>query len=57
MNTITFKVDRTMTLEYGSEKGYALCLDLTGDATNAQPPIAIKRMWQLKIGKNRRNSY
>lgn len=44
-NTITFKVDRTMTLEYGSEKGYALCLDLTGDATNSQPPIA---MFSLK---------
>lgn len=40
-NTIVFKVDRALTLEYGSQKGYALALDLTADKTSAQPPIAL----------------
>lgn len=38
-NTIVFKVDRALTLEYGREKGYAIALDLTGDKTSTQPPI------------------
>ena len=38
-NTIIFTVDRTFSREYGYEKGYALCLDLTADKTSAQPPI------------------
>ena len=38
-NFITFKVDRTFSREYGMEKGYCLCLDLTADATTAEPPI------------------
>jgi hypothetical protein len=45
-NTITFKVDRTFTREYGN-KGYCLCLDLTADKTSSQPPIA---MFTLKGG-------
>jgi len=53
-NTITFKVDRAMTLEYGSEKGYALALDLTADKTSAQPPIA---MFSLKGGDMISNKY
>lgn len=44
-NTITFKVDRTFSLEYGYEKGFALALDLTGHSTGAEPPIA---MFSLK---------
>jgi hypothetical protein len=39
-NTVTFVVDRTLTREYGTEKGYALCLDLTADKTTNQPAIA-----------------
>jgi len=39
-NTITFKVERALSREYGSEKGYCLCLDLTADKTSAMPPIA-----------------
>lgn len=39
-NTVTFKVERALSREYGSEKGYCLCLDLTADKTSAQPPIA-----------------
>lgn len=39
MNTITFKVDRTFSREYGQEKAYCLCLDLTADATSNEPPI------------------
>ncbi len=46
-NTITFKVDRTFSREYGFEKGYCLCLDLTADATSAEPPI---QMFTLKGG-------
>ena len=38
-NTINFKVDRTFSREYGFEKGYCLCLDLTADATSSEPPI------------------
>lgn len=38
-NTISFRVDRTLTMEYGTEKGFALAIDMTGDKTNAQPPI------------------
>lgn len=44
-NTITFKVDRTFSREYGFEKGYCLCLDLTADATSSEPPI---QMFTLK---------
>lgn len=44
-NTITFKVDRTFSREYGFDKAYMLCLDLTADKTSAQPPIA---MFSLK---------
>ena len=44
-NSITFKVDRTFSREYGFEKAYMLCLDLTADKTSAQPPIA---MFSLK---------
>ena len=46
-NTVTFVVDRTFSREFGFDKGYALCLDLTADKTNAQPPIA---MFTLKGG-------
>ena len=44
-NEITFKVDRTFSREYGFEKGYALCLDLTADSTGNEPPI---QMFTLK---------
>ena len=40
-NTISFKVDRTFSREYGYEKGYGLALDLTADKTSAQPPLAL----------------
>lgn len=46
-NTIIFQVDRTFSREYGYEKGYALCLDLTAHSTGAEPPIA---MFTLKGG-------
>lgn len=46
-NYISFKVDRTFTREYGMEKAYCLCLDLTADATSAEPPI---QMFTLKGG-------
>lgn len=46
-NYISFKVDRTFSREYGMEKAYCLCLDLTADATSAEPPI---QMFTLKGG-------
>lgn len=46
-NTVSFRVDRALTREYGS-KGYGLCLDLTADKTSAEPPIA---MFTLKGGE------
>ena len=53
-NTITFKVDRTLSLEYGHDKGFALALDLTADKTSAQPPIA---MFSLRGGDMITNKY
>lgn len=53
-NTITFKVDRTFSREYGFEKGYALCLDLTADQAGSEPPIA---MFTLKGGDFITNKY
>lgn len=38
-NSIQFKVDRTFSLEFGDEKGYGLCLDLTADLTSGHAPI------------------
>ena len=38
-NQITFKVDRTFSREYGFDKAYCLCLDLTADSTGNEPPI------------------
>lgn len=46
-NTIIFAVDRTFSREYGYDKAYALCLDLTADKTSGQPPIG---MFTLKGG-------
>jgi len=38
-NQVSFIVDRALTYEYPG-KGYGIALDLTGDKTSAQPPIA-----------------
>ena len=46
-NSISFKVDRTFSEEFGYEKGYGLCLDLTADKTSAEPAI---QMFTLKGG-------
>lgn len=54
MNTLSFKVDRALTLEYGREKGFALAIDLTADKTSAQPPLA---MFSLKGGDMISNKY
>lgn len=40
-NTIVFKVDRSLTNEFGSDKGFGMCLNLTPDKTTNQPPIAM----------------
>ena len=38
-NEITFKVDRSLSREYGN-RGYGIMLDLTADKTTGQPAIA-----------------
>lgn len=53
-NTISFKVDRTFSREYGYDKAYMLALDLTADKTSSQPPIA---MFTLKGGDFITNRY
>lgn len=37
-NQITFKVDKSFTLEY-PDRGFGICLDLTGDKTKGQPAM------------------
>jgi hypothetical protein len=39
-NTVSFKLDRALTREYG-DKGYALAIDMSGDKTSSQPPIGL----------------
>lgn len=46
-NTISFRVDRTFSREYGDNKGFGLFLDLTADKTGAEPAI---QMFTLKGG-------
>lgn len=46
-NTISFKVDRTFSREYGDNKGFGLFLDLTADKTSGEPAI---EMFSLKGG-------
>lgn len=46
-NTITFKVDRAFSREYGSDKGFGLMLDLTSDKTSGTPAV---QMFTLKNG-------
>ena len=53
-NTLTFKVDRTFSHEFGYEKGFMLALDLTADKTSAQPPIGL---FTLKGGDMISNKY
>lgn len=44
-NTISFRVDRTFSREYGDNKGFGLFLDLTADKTGAEPAILITNIW------------
>lgn len=39
-NQITFCVDRALSREFGNDKGYMICVDLTADEANNQPAIA-----------------
>lgn len=39
-NQISFSTDRALTREFGNEKGYMLCIDLTADEANNTPAIA-----------------
>jgi hypothetical protein len=54
-NSISFKVDRTFSREYGYRTGYALCLDLTSDATSSMPPIAMMSLKGKDIIHNKIN--
>ena len=39
-NQITFSTDRALTREFGNDKGYMLCIDLTADEAKNQPAVA-----------------
>lgn len=39
-NLVTFKVDKAMTLEYGTQKGYGILIDLTADKAQGKPALA-----------------
>ena len=39
-NTITFMVDRALTIEF-PDKGYGLCLDLSADKTTGKPAVSL----------------
>lgn len=43
-NIISFRVDRTFSREWGSEKGFGLMLDLTSDKTSGEPAI-LSNIW------------
>jgi hypothetical protein len=53
-NEISFKVDRTLTYEYGSDKGFMLALDMTADKVTNKPAMA---MFTLKGGDIITNKY
>lgn len=53
-NTISFRVDRTFSREWGSDKGFGLMLDLTSDKTSGEPAI---QMFTLKGGDFVTNKY
>lgn len=53
-NQVSFKVDRTFSREWGSEKGFGLMLDLTADKVSGQPAI---QMFTLKGGDFISNKY
>lgn len=39
-NQITFSTDRALTREFGNDKGYMICVDLTADEAKNQPAVA-----------------
>lgn len=43
-NTISFKVDRTFSREYGQDKGFMMMIDLTADKTSGEPAI-LSNIW------------
>jgi hypothetical protein len=53
-NTVSFRVDRSFTREWGSQKGFGLMLDLTSDKTSGEPAI---QMFTLKGGDFISNKY
>lgn len=53
-NTISFKVDRTFSREWGNDKGFGLMLDLTADKETGKPAI---QMFTLKGGDFITNKY
>lgn len=43
-NTLTFHVDRTLSREYGQDKGFMLMVDLTADKKSGEPAI-LSNIW------------
>lgn len=54
-NTITFVVDRSLSLEYGNEKGFAMCLNMNGDMERNIAPIQLFTLRGGEIITNRFN--
>jgi hypothetical protein len=46
-NVLTFKVDRALSREFGTTKGYAVIIDLTADKAEGKPAVA---MYTIKGG-------
>lgn len=53
-NSVSFRVDRTFSREYGSDKGFGLFLDLTADKTTGEPAM---QMFTLKGGDFIQNKF
>lgn len=53
MNTISFKVDRALSREYGSDKGIGFMIDLTADKTSGSPALQMFSLKNMDFIENR----
>ena len=52
-NTISFKVDRALSREYGSDKGIGFMIDLTADKTSGSPALQMFSLKNMDFIENR----
>lgn len=50
--TVTFKVDRTLSVEYGDTKGFGILIDLTADKASGRPAIEMFTLGDKQIYEN-----